>query len=528
MNRIELTLEQKIGQMIMAGFPSTKYDAHIEELIREYYIGNIDLFSRNIGSVKETADLLCKIQSDMVKYNKIPAFIGTDQEGGSVSRIRDRAVLFPCNMAFAAAGIPHSTWRQGAITGEMLRMVGINLNIAPVLDVNNNPENPIISTRSYGDDPEEVARLGCAYIEGLQHSCVVATAKHFPGHGDTNIDTHLEMPCVPYGRERLEKIELYPFRKAIEAGVDAIMTAHIVFPALDGGNRPATISYAVLTELLRGQLGFKGLIITDCIEMKAVLDNYGVEKTSVEAIKAGADMLCISHTLDYQIRSAKAIKKAVLNGEISEARIDESVERILQMKEKYKLTQNLYPDVLKLERFFINKPAVPLASDVSRKSITLIRDVNSLLPVKGGNILSISAEPASAMCVEDGKAPRNSFSDAVTENLGGEGIVIPQNPDNGLMDEICRKCTGRDVIILGLYNCRVNPGQIELFNKIRHENTNIIAVLLKSPYDARYLDNGATCIAAYEYSALSISSVIEVLAGGPAYGRLPVSVKPSM
>ena len=506
MNKIQLTLEQKVGQMIMAGFPSTKQDAHIEKLIREYNIGNIDLFSRNIGSVKELADLLGKIQSEMVKYNKIPAFIGTDQEGGSVSRIRDQAVLFPCNMAFAAADIPHSTWRQGAITGDMLRMLGINLNIAPVLDVNNNPENPIIGTRSYGDDPEKVARLGCAYIEGLQHSCVVATAKHFPGHGDTNIDTHLDMPCVPYGRARLEKIELYPFRKAIEAGVDAMMTAHIIFPAFDRENRPATISYAVLTELLRAQLGFKGLIITDCIEMKAVLDNYGVEKTSVEAIKAGADMLCISHTLDYQIRSAKAIKKAVLNGEISETRIDESVERILQMKEKYRLTQNLYPDMQKLERFFSEKPAVSLAA------------------VKGRDILSISAEPVSVMCVEDGKTLQSPFSDAVREKLGGESIIIPQNPDKELMDEICRRCMGRDAIIFGLHYCRVNPGQVELFNKIRHENPNIIAVLLKSPYDIRQLSDDVTCIAAYEYSPLSISSVMEVLAGGPAYGRLPVSI----
>jgi beta-N-acetylhexosaminidase len=149
LNKIQLTLEQKVGQMIMAGFPSTKQDAHIEKLIREYNIGNIDLFSRNIGSVKELADLLGKIQSEMVKYNKIPAFIGTDQEGGSVSRIRDQAVLFPCNMAFAAADIPHSTWRQGAITGDMLRMLGINLNIAPVLDVNNNPENPIIGLNNF-------------------------------------------------------------------------------------------------------------------------------------------------------------------------------------------------------------------------------------------------------------------------------------------------------------------------------------------------------------------------------------------
>ncbi|NSW89426.1 MAG: glycoside hydrolase family 3 protein [Firmicutes bacterium] len=525
MKASNLTLEQKIGQMIIAGFPSAGFDPHIEKLIKEYHVGNIALFSRNIGSVRETAELLCLIQSNMIKYNQVPAFIGLDQEGGNVSRIRDRSLMFPCNMAFGAADIPDSTRRQGLFTGEKLRAMGINLNIAPVLDVNTNPENPIIGARSYGDNPDEVARLGCAYIEGLQHKGVVATAKHFPGHGDTDIDTHLGLPIVSHGRDRLEKVELYPFKKAIEAGVDAVMTAHIIFPALDGENRPATMSYPILTELLRGQMGFQGIIITDCIEMKAVLDNYGVEKTTVEAIKAGADMICISHTLDFQIRSLEAIKNAVKSGELGESRIDESIGRILRLKEKYGLMQDLCLDIRKLERLFSDESSALFAADVSRKSITLITDKNSLLPVKSKNILSISAEPALTTNVEDGKKLQVSFCASVTEALGGEGIVIPQNPDKGIIDEICRKSADKDLIIFGVYNGRLNPGQIELHNAIQRNNKNVIAVLLKSPYDISFIRDTETCIAAYEYSPLSISSVIKVLSGEPAYGRLPVKIR---
>ncbi|MBT9144977.1 MAG: Beta-hexosaminidase [candidate division WS2 bacterium] len=521
-----LTLEQKIGQLIMAGFPSPNFDRYMEKLIKEYNVGNIILFSRNIGSIGDTAELISLIQLNMIKYNQVPAFIGVDQEGGDVSRIRHTSLMFPCNMAFGAAGIPGSTRQQGLFTGEKLRAMGINLNIAPVLDVNNNPENPIIGTRSYGDHPDKVAELGCAYIEGLQHKGVVATAKHFPGHGDTDIDTHLGLPSVSYGRDRLEKVELYPFQKAVEAGVAAVMTAHIIFPVLDGESRPATISYPILTELLRRQMGFQGIIITDCIEMKAVLDNYGVEKTAVEALKAGADMICISHTLDFQIRSVEAIKNAVKSGELSELRIDESVGRILGLKEKYRLMQNLCPDISMLERLFSDESSALFAAEVSRKSITLITGKNSLLPVRSKNILSISAEPALTTNVEDGKNLPVSFCTSVTELLGGEGIAIPQNPDKDLIEEICRKSLDKDLIIFGMHNSRFNPGQIELYNAIRRNNKNIITILLKNPYDVRFIEDTETCIFAYEYSPLSITGVIKVLSGEPAYGRLPVNIHP--
>jgi beta-N-acetylhexosaminidase len=521
----DLTLEQKIGQLIIAGFPSPHFDSHIEKLIKEYHIGNIIFLSRNIGSIASTAELLSLIQINMHTYNQVPAFIGIDQEGGSVSRIRNRSLLFPCNMSFGAACIPGSTWRQGVFTGERLRTMGINLNIAPVLDVNSNPENPIIGTRSYGDNQDKVAELGCAYIKGLQQMGVVATAKHFPGHGDTHTDTHLGLPRIYHEIDRLEKVELYPFKKAVECGVDAIMTAHIIFPTLDEVKRPATISYPVLTRLLRRKMGFQGIVITDCIEMKAVFDNYGLETTTVEAIKAGADMICISHTLDFQIRSVEAIKNAIKRGEISKARIDESAERILRLKEKYGLMQIQPPDIRKIDELFSDKSSASFAAEVSRKSITLIRDRNSLLPVKSKNILSISAEPIQTTEVEDGKQFKLSFCSSVKEALGGENIVIPQNPDKNLIAEISQKCSDKDIIIFGLYNGRLNFGQVELYNAICKVNKNIVAVLLKNPYDLRYVSYSDACIAAYEYSSLSVSNIIKVLKGEPAYGKLPIKVE---
>lgn len=520
-----MTLDEKIGQMIMAGFPSKYYDGHIKKLIEEYKVGNVDLFARNIGTVDEIGELMYEIQINMIKNNKVPAFIGVDQEGGMVTRVREKASFFPGNMAFGASQIKGSTQREGEITGEELRALGINLDLAPVLDVNNNPKNPVICTRSYGDNPGMVARLGVDFIKGLQSRGVVATAKHFPGHGDTAVDTHLGMPAIPYNMSRLEKVELYPFRKAIEAKVDAIMTAHIVFNAIGDDKLPATLSYNALTKLLRRDMGFEGLIITDCMEMNAIMKNFGIEKGSVMAVNAGADMLCISHHLDVQVDSIKAIKKAVKDGEISIERINESVGRILNMKEKYDLFNHPYPDLARAKELLSSKETIDFAQMVSEKSITLIRNEKNLLPVKSGNIISISTEPIILTGAEDCAKEHYSFCEAIKKAFGGRSVVIPINPDEELIDNIAKDCAGADRIIIGTYNASLNPGQVKLMNRIHEVNDNIIAIAMRSPYDIMFYESVPACICAYEYTPLSIRSIIKILKGETkATGSLPVHI----
>lgn len=521
----KLTLDEKIGQMIMAGFPSKYCDDHFIKMVRDYKIGNIDLFSRNIGSISETANLMNDIQKNMIITTGIPAFIGIDQEGGMVSRIREGAAFFPGNMAVGAADIKGSTLKEGEIVGEALHALGINFDIAPVLDVNNNPGNPIIGTRSYGDNPLKVASFGVDFIKGIQSKNVVACAKHFPGHGDTSLDTHLMLPSVTYGMERLQKIEFYPFRQAVHAGVDAIMTAHIIYTALEDDNLPATLSYNVLTNLLRREMGFKGIIVTDCLEMDAIMDNFGIEKASVMAIKAGADMLCISHHLDVQAKSVIAIKKAVIRGEISEDRIDESARRIISMKEKYGLFKNPFPDMDRAVKIINNPDYMNYVRGVSEKSITLVRDTNKLIPLKGENIVAISTEPAILTGAEDEIKKKYTFSEAVKDKFGGKSFVIPLNPDDNTIEKICMACKDADRVVIGTYNARQNQGQVKLIDEIKKCSRNILTVLLRNPYDMLVLEGVSTCICAYEYTPLSVTSVLKVIAGDiKASGRLPVNI----
>lgn len=220
------------------------------------------------------------------------------------------------------------------ISGKELRALGINLNFAPVLDVNNNPDNPVIGVRSFGESAELVAEFGQRSVQGFQDANVVATAKHFPGHGDTSVDSHLDLPTIKHGQERIRSLELVPFIRAIEGGVDAIMSSHIYFPAFESEKLPATLSKAVLTGLLREELGYEGVIMTDCMEMNAIAEHYGTVAASVTAIEAGADLVLISHRLDRQIGAIDAIEQAVHEGRISEVRIDASVQRLLALKER--------------------------------------------------------------------------------------------------------------------------------------------------------------------------------------------------
>ncbi|MDF2514700.1 MAG: glycoside hydrolase family 3 [Herbinix sp.] len=306
-----MKLREKIGQMIMTGYPAADLTPDIIKLIEEYKVANIIFFSYNLISEEQIRRNCRELHQRIEQSTGHPAFIAVDQEGGVVTRLPEQICMIPGAMLIGATGNKEYAYQAGRITGAELKALGINMNLAPVLDVNSNPDNPVIGVRSYSSDPHIVKVFGISMMKGLLSSGVMATVKHFPGHGDTAVDSHLGLPVVDKEEKELMQRELIPFQRAIWEGAPCIMTSHILFPKLETQRKPATMSKAILTGLLREKLGFEGLIITDCLEMSAIKTFYGTARGSVEAVKAGAQLLCISHTPALVMEAIEEIESAV-------------------------------------------------------------------------------------------------------------------------------------------------------------------------------------------------------------------------
>ena len=337
-----MTLHQKIGQMLLFGWTgdtpeeSRTVGPHAAALVDEFAIGGVVLMGRNVGTPTQTRDTIGALQARAEASGLPPLFVAVDQEGGRVQRLGPP--LYPARPAARSVGDtgdPAQARASARRIGEELREIGFNWDFAPVLDVNNNPKNPVIGDRAYGSDAALVAAMGAAAVRGFQEDAgILACGKHFPGHGDTDTDSHHALPRIGHDRVRLEAVEMVPFRAAIEAGLAAVMTSHILFLALDPA-LPATLSPAILTGLLRGELGFEGLIITDDLEMKGVADGWGAAEAAVLAVAAGADVLLCCHTEETQREIQQALVQAVATGRLSEARVDESVARIAAAKGRW-------------------------------------------------------------------------------------------------------------------------------------------------------------------------------------------------
>lgn len=329
-----MTLEQLAGQLLWCGWGDApepeprRYNDHARILVEEIGVGGLVLFTRNLGAPAEIAALTDELRRHAI----LPPLIGIDQEGGRVSRLPLPGLVFPGNLALGLIDDLDLTRRVMRSIGEQLAALGIDVDFAPSVDVNHNPRNPIIGVRSFGEDPELVSRHGVAAVAGFREAGVLPVLKHFPGHGDTAADSHLELPTLRVDRSRLDAIELRPFVAALAAGAPAVMSTHILFPALDP-ELPSTLSRRILTGLLREELGFDGLIVTDCLEMKGIADHWGPEETAVLALEAGVDMLVVCHTLDTQRRMHRAICEAVCRRRLSEERLHQSVARVQRVRE---------------------------------------------------------------------------------------------------------------------------------------------------------------------------------------------------
>lgn len=315
----------------MLGFDGTSVSPEWAELQARYTPGGMILFARNLEDPAQIIELTNGLQT---RSPHAPLLIAIDQEGGRVSRLPTGFTIFPPCGLVGACRSEELAYAAAAVTAAELRAVGVNMNMAPVLDVHSNPDNPIIGDRAYGTEPDVVAELGVAAIRGFQGKGIVACGKHFPGHGDTSTDSHKELPVVKASAEVLFERELPPFRRAIAEGLASIMTAHVVYPALDA-QRPATLSPAILTGLLREQLGFDGVVVTDDLEMHAIVDHHGIGDAAVQAFLAGADILLICKDHDRAVAAMEAVRKAVESGIISPDRVDTSVRRIMQLKRKF-------------------------------------------------------------------------------------------------------------------------------------------------------------------------------------------------
>jgi len=321
----------KIGQLFMVGFNGTTVSADFASFIREYKPGGVILFSRNLESVEQIVGLTNELQRCSPHS---PLLISIDQEGGRVSRLPKEFTIFPPCEVLGRCNSSALAYAAAATTAKELRAVGINMNMSPVLDVNSNPTNPIIGDRAFSAAPGPVCELGAATVGGLQDHGVVACGKHFPGHGDTTADSHKELPIVTVPRERLEETELPPFRHVARKGVATMMTAHVLYHALDK-NRPATLSPNVIGTLLRRELRYDGVVLTDDLEMRAIIDHYGIEEATVQSILAGCDMPLICEDRNREVAAITALDKAVADGTISSERLEQSLTRVARLKQRF-------------------------------------------------------------------------------------------------------------------------------------------------------------------------------------------------
>ncbi|MFJ5770594.1 beta-N-acetylhexosaminidase [Psychrobacillus sp. NPDC093180] len=331
----EMTLREKIGQMIFAGVKGTGLSEETKQLVSSDKVGGLIFFKNNLKDVKEAVALLNAIKKES-EDEKFPLFLGVDQEGGRISRLPGLSKL-PTNKEIGKLNDSSYSYKIGAHLGEEMKAFGFNVDFAPVLDVNSNPKNPVIGDRSFGNNVDIVSELGVQTMKGIQSQNIISVVKHFPGHGDTDVDSHLELPIIEKSLEDLQKLELIPFKRAMEEGADVIMVAHILLPKLDP-SFPSSISHEIITTLLRDQLQFDGVIMTDDMTMNAITHNYEIGEAAVRAVTAGNDIVLIAHDYNNVLKAINAIEASVKDGKISEERINESVHRILALKENYKLT----------------------------------------------------------------------------------------------------------------------------------------------------------------------------------------------
>ncbi|MDB4869679.1 MAG: beta-N-acetylhexosaminidase [Gemmatimonadales bacterium] len=493
-------------------------------------------FTISVGSPTEVAAKLNALQS----MSQVPLLFGADLEAGAGFRARGGyflpnaidlggAIVFPPEMAIGATRDTTLAYEQGRLTAIEGRALGIHIAYAPVLDVNNNPDNPVINTRSYGEDPELDARLGVAFIHGVQDHGMIATGKHFPGHGDTGTNSHLALPVVTVSRSRLDTVELVPFRAAVNGGVGAIMSFHGAMPALDSSNVPGTLSPKVLTALLRGELGFKGIIISDAMDMRGVLDQYGSDEAVKRAISAGIDVLI--QPLDVT-QAIDAVVAGVREGRYTEARLDSSVRRVVEAKRRLGLAQRKLVDLNSLRFMVGDSSNLQIARRVAEKSITLVRDSLRQVPIATGGAKVLSITLARRADLGAGNAFNAELRTGLP-NLRTEFMATEDAPLN--FPRLIAAADSADVTIVGSYvgqnwdavSASAPQAFANFVQTLVQRGRKPIVVAFGNPYLLQQLPSIGSYLVAWGGFPVSQTAAARALLGTSAIsGHLPISIPP--
>ncbi|MBL0177817.1 MAG: hypothetical protein IPP98_01650 [Gemmatimonadetes bacterium] len=525
----QLTIRQKVGQLVMpwllADYAATDAPTMVRARmwVDSLQVGGI------IISTGTPLDMAAKLNA-LQRRAPLPLLISADFEGGTTMRVA-AGTGFPTQMGVAATGKVEDAYTMGRITGVEARAMGVHLAFAPVADVNSNPDNPIINTRSFGSDPRAVGALVAATVRGLKDGGVLATAKHFPGHGDTDTDSHLAMPSLPFGYARMDTLELIPFRSAIDAGVDAIMSAHIALPAMDSGlARPGTLSPAILTGLLQDSLHFTGLVTTDALDMGAIVKTFGADEAVIRAFEAGTDILLMPADPTSAIA---AMTKAVESGRISMARLDRSVAKILALKVKMGLFQQREVDLAKVPDVVGTAASQAIAADITSRALVLLKDslatVDALraAPRKVAlvSIADVGSTLGSTLATDlraagyTVTAVRVSTTEPTPKELSAAGAAIDA-AESVVLATSARWGSYSGVIGLA-------PATADLLKTLTAKKPAVL-ISFGSPYIIAQVPTAASFLIAWNNSALAEKAVAQALSGRRAItGRAPIPIPPA-
>jgi beta-N-acetylhexosaminidase len=526
-----MSLEEKVGQLFFtfaqgkhaddaSGAAENQANYGVDtpgEVVQKYHLGGVLYFdaprARNIASPTQLNAFSNSLQEAALESGAhIPLSLTIDQETGIVARMRAPATDFPGMMALGATRSQELTEKVWTIVGQELDAVGVNWDFAPVLDVNTNAANPVIGLRSLGENPQLVGDLGETAVRALQDTGIMATVKHFPGHGDTDVDSHFGLPLVDYDRDTLMNVHVAPFKRAIEAGTDAVMTAHMVVEAIDP-ELPSTLSPALLTGLLREELGFDGLIVTDALEMGALAPFWTQREIAVMALKAGADVLLLPSDLDEAI---DGVLDAVRSGEIKEKRIDESVLRILRTKYDRGLFQDPFADPEMVDDVVGTPEHLAVADQVARTATTLVRNEGNLLPADTTQRVLVVGTAASA----DTEARLRELGVDVTRS------AVSTTPTDAERSAAVAAAADADLVLVTTTSARSNAGQRQLVADLAGTGTPTVAGAISLPYDAGFVPDADAVLATYGSRPVSMRALADVLVGAAAPGgRLPVTVQ---
>jgi beta-N-acetylhexosaminidase len=526
----EMTMEEKVGQLLMPAFRkwkgsnATAINQDMISAIQDYHVGGIILFQENIIERTQTKLLVENLQQQAT----VPLMIGIDQEGGQVTRL-PFAPRMPGNMALGATGNPELAREVGIAIGSELRGLGIGLNFGPVLDINNNPNNPVIGVRSFGDRKENVAAMGMAYMQGLNDAGVAAVGKHFPGHGDVDLDSHYVLPKSEKTLEQLSKLELYPFQSLIDEGLQGIMSAHITFNQIgsemitsqqDGLpiKLPATLSVPLLTDVLRHEMGFKGVLFSDAMDMKAITDHFGPVQAAVLAIEAGVDVILMPVNIELVYNG---LVEAVKTGRISEERIDQSVERILILKSTYIFEQK--SDHIQPLNMVVSE-ALEVEQKVANASVTVVQN-EEMIP------LNINEQEKIALVASDKHLLKSLESSVKTHHLRIEPILLGKfsNWSGNLTyaQKLRLKSVSKVIIVTntGAGQKETDEWQMQLVQEVIDQNIPTIVIATRNPYDVVMIEGMEAFIAQFDSGLASFTASSDVIFGRiEATGKLPINL----